>query len=191
MISNGSPWRMCPGLAVVFGLGLAALSLPASAAVGGMEPGLSLQGAEDALRVQVQTGDEGALPGRSAEAPVVVADNAFKDNRTWNPNAYVHKNWNNKNWNNKNWNNNWNNDWNNHHAHKNWKKKNNVNIYVRTWKPRPYYGQFFGGIVLGSILTAAAIGIPPPPPNPGLCWYWADPYGYRGYWDYCDPYPPY
>jgi hypothetical protein len=20
---------------------------------------------------------------------------------------------------------------------------------------------------------------------PALCWYWADPEGYRGYWDYC------
>jgi hypothetical protein len=58
---------------------------------------------------------------------------------------------------------------------------------VRTWKPRPYYGQFFGGVVLGSILTAAAIGVAPPAPNPGLCWYWSDPYGYRGYWDYCAP----
>jgi len=22
-------------------------------------------------------------------------------------------------------------------------------------------------------------------PAPDLCWYWADPYGQRGYWDYC------
>jgi hypothetical protein len=71
-----------------------------------------------------------------------------------------------------------------------WCTKNN-RVKVRTWKPRPYYGQFFGGVVLGSILTAAAIGVAPPPPNPGLCWYWSDPYGYRGYWDYCAPYPPY
>jgi hypothetical protein len=39
--------------------------------------------------------------------------------------------------------------------------------------------------VLGSILTAAIAGVPPPPPRPDLCWYWSDPYMYRGYWDYC------
>jgi len=22
-------------------------------------------------------------------------------------------------------------------------------------------------------------------PQPNLCWYWADPYMIRGYWDYC------
>lgn len=186
MISNGPLWRASLGLGVAFGLGLAALSLPASAAVGGLEPSLSLQATEGATPLQAPSGDDGALSGSTADAPLVVADDSWKNNRTWNPNAHVQKNWN-KNWNNKNWNNNWN----HNYAHKNWKKKNNVNIYVRTWRPRPYYGQFFGGIVLGSILTAAAIGIAPPPPNPGLCWYWADPYGYRGYWDYCAPYPPY
>jgi hypothetical protein len=25
----------------------------------------------------------------------------------------------------------------------------------------------------------------PPRPAPNLCWYWADPYRNRGYWDYC------
>ena len=73
---------------------------------------------------------------------------------------------------NKNWNKNW--------GRNNWNRN-----YVRSWKHRDYYGQFFGGIVLGSILSAAAVGIAPPPPRPDLCWYWADPYMYRGYWDYC------
>jgi hypothetical protein len=41
------------------------------------------------------------------------------------------------------------------------------------------------GVALGTILTAAAIGAPPPPPAPNLCWYWADPSLTRGYWDYC------
>jgi hypothetical protein len=134
---------------------------------------------------QAQLGDECALSGRNAEAPIVVAE-SWKNNRAWNNNA--NGNWNN-NWN-KNWNNNanknWNKDWNKNYSN----KKRNKKKYC-TWKPRPYYGQFFGGVVLGSILTAAAVGIAPPPPNLGLCWYWSDPYGYRGYWDYCAPYPPY
>ncbi len=191
MISNGSPRRMLLWLAGAFGLGLAALSLPASAAVGDKDPGLSLQGAEAAGAAQAQSDNDGAVPARKAEAPIVVADDSWRNSRTWNPNAHQNwnRNWNNNNWN-KNWNNNWNNNWNKrYYGNKNWKRNNNV--YVRTWRPRPYYGQFWGGVVLGSILTAGAIGIAPPPPNPGLCWYWADPYGYRGYWDYCAPYPPY
>jgi hypothetical protein len=54
-----------------------------------------------------------------------------------------------------------------------------------TRKLRPYYGQFVGGVVLGSILAATGVGIVPYAPQPNLCWYWADPYMYRGYWDYC------
>ena len=34
-------------------------------------------------------------------------------------------------------------------------------------------------------ITVAAVGYVPPRPAPDLCWYWADPYGNRGYWDYC------
>jgi hypothetical protein len=171
MISTeASPRGMRIGLAVILGLGLSVLSLPALAGVG-----VSLRG-----------------PEGKADAPLVVADN-YKNknwNNNWtNPNYNVNRNWNNKNWNN-NWNNNWNKNakknWNKNYPNKYWNKN-----YVRTWKPRPYYGQFFGGVVLGSILTAAAIGIAPPAPAPGLCWYWSDPYGYRGYWDYCAPYPPY
>lgn len=50
---------------------------------------------------------------------------------------------------------------------------------------RPYFGTVVGGIVLGSIVTAAVVGTTPVAPAPGLCWYWADPSGTRGYWDYC------
>jgi hypothetical protein len=204
-----SPRRQRLGLAVIVGLGLSVLSLPAVARVGETDQARSLRSTEEAGPLQAKSGDETALSGRD-DAAIVVADNqAFKNNRTWNPNAYNNKNYNNnynnnynKNYN-KNWNNNWNsnNNWNNnknwYKNNKNWNKnysnkyRNKNNFYVRAWQPRPYYGQFFGGIVLGSILTAGAIGIAPPPPNPGLCWYWADPYGYRGYWDYCGPYAPY
>jgi hypothetical protein len=176
-----SPLRL--GLAVIVGLGLSALSLPALAGVG---EGVSLRGAEAAP--QLQLGDEGAVPASKADAPIVLADNPWNNKKNWNNKG--NKNWN-KNWNN-NWTNpnkNWNKNWNKNYSNKYWNNKNK--FYVRTWKPRPYYGQFFGGVVLGSILTAAAYGIAPPAPAPGLCWYWSDPYGYRGYWDYCAPYPPY
>jgi hypothetical protein len=60
--------------------------------------------------------------------------------------------------------------------------------YVRGYRPwyrRPYFGTIIGGIALGTILTAAAVGVPPAAPSPDLCWYWADPSETTGYWDYC------
>jgi hypothetical protein len=57
--------------------------------------------------------------------------------------------------------------------------------YGRPWVARPYYGTIVAGVALGTLVTVAAIGAVPPRPHPDLCWYWADPYGYRGYWDYC------
>jgi hypothetical protein len=60
--------------------------------------------------------------------------------------------------------------------------------YVRGYRPwyrRPYFGTIVGGIALGTIITAAAIGVPPAAPAPDLCWYWADPDQTTGYWDYC------
>jgi hypothetical protein len=60
--------------------------------------------------------------------------------------------------------------------------------YVRGYRPwyrRPYFGTIVGGIALGTIITAAAIGVPPAAPAPDLCWYWADPSQTTGYWDYC------
>jgi hypothetical protein len=55
----------------------------------------------------------------------------------------------------------------------------------RTWARRPYYGTVIAGVVLGTIVTVAAVGMIPRRPAPDLCWYWADPYQNRGYWDYC------
>jgi hypothetical protein len=57
--------------------------------------------------------------------------------------------------------------------------------YGRPWGPRPYYGTIIAGVALGTLITVAAVGYVPPRPAPNLCWYWADPYGNRGYWDYC------
>ena len=57
--------------------------------------------------------------------------------------------------------------------------------YGRPWVQRPYYGTIIAGVALGTLITVAAIGAVPPRPAPDLCWYWADPEGARGYWDYC------
>lgn len=55
----------------------------------------------------------------------------------------------------------------------------------RHWHHRPYYGRIVGGIALGALLAGSAYYAYNAPPAPGLCWYWADPYERRGYWDYC------
>lgn len=117
------------------------------------------------------------------------------DNKNWsgngqNWNGNKNKNWsgNGQNWNgnNKNWNKNGGKNWsNNNHWNNHWNDNWNGRAYVRGWQPRPYYGDFIGGVVLGSLLAAAGAGIVPYSPDPNLCWYWADPYMYRGYWDYC------
>jgi hypothetical protein len=62
-------------------------------------------------------------------------------------------------------------------------------VYVkpyRAWGYRPYYGTIIGGVALGTVIgVSAAYAAPVVRPAPNLCWYWADPAGYRGYWDYC------
>lgn len=55
----------------------------------------------------------------------------------------------------------------------------------RGWRRRPHYGTIVGGIALGALLAGSAYAYAERPPAPGLCWYWADPYERRGYWDYC------
>jgi hypothetical protein len=57
--------------------------------------------------------------------------------------------------------------------------------FARPWVARPYYGTIIAGVALGTLITVAAVGSVPPRPAPNLCWYWADPSGGRGYWDYC------
>jgi hypothetical protein len=49
-------------------------------------------------------------------------------------------------------------------------------------------GDLIAGVVLGAVVAAAVRGTAPPPPAPGLCWYWSDPYQERGYWDRCAAY---
>jgi hypothetical protein len=57
--------------------------------------------------------------------------------------------------------------------------------FGRPWVARPYYGTIIAGVALGTVITVAAVGLVPVRPAPNLCWYWADPYGNQGYWDYC------
>jgi len=175
------------GIAVAAGLSIVSASQPARATIQG-----------DGLRLPTVSQDVIAVD----DGRIVVGDN-HKKNKNWNngKNDY-NKDWskngnwknnngnwknNNKNWsknyNNKNWNKNWNKSWTNYNN--NWNKNWNNHAYVRNWNNRPYYGQFVGGVVLGSILAAAGVGIVPYAPQPNLCWYWADPYMIRGYWDYC------
>ena len=63
--------------------------------------------------------------------------------------------------------------------------------FVRPYRPfyrRPWFGTVIGGVVLGTILTAAAVGVAPAyAPAPNLCWYWSDPGLTQGFWDYCAP----
>lgn len=119
---------------------------------------------------------------------IVLAEKDGKGGKNWNKgNNNWNKNWsknnNNKNWS-KNYSKHWGKGWSNYNNH--WNKNWNNHAYVRNWYRRPYYGEFIGGIVLGSILAANGVGVVPYAPEPYLCWYWADPYMYRGYWDYCD-----
>jgi hypothetical protein len=57
--------------------------------------------------------------------------------------------------------------------------------FARPWGARPHYGTIVAGVALGTLVTVAAIGYAPRRPAPNLCWYWADPEGSQGYWDYC------
>ena len=57
--------------------------------------------------------------------------------------------------------------------------------FGRPWVRRPYYGTIVAGVALGTLIVVGAVGVVPVRPAPNLCWYWADPYGNQGYWDYC------
>lgn len=64
-----------------------------------------------------------------------------------------------------------------------------VPVY-KTYHKRRYYGRVFAGVVIGTIVAASAYYALSTPPDPDLCWYWANPYHTRGYWDFCDEPPP-
>lgn len=60
--------------------------------------------------------------------------------------------------------------------------------YGRWDRDRNRTGDIVAGVVLGAVIVAAVRGSAPPPPAPGLCWYWSDPYQENGYWDRCGAY---
>jgi hypothetical protein len=71
------------------------------------------------------------------------------------------------------------------HGPGNWGWRGRPYWYARPWGYRPYYGRVIAGVALGTIIGVAVVGAVPPRPAPDLCWYWADRYRDRGYWDYC------
>ncbi|HRL78547.1 MAG TPA: hypothetical protein PK440_22250 [Candidatus Accumulibacter phosphatis] len=60
--------------------------------------------------------------------------------------------------------------------------------YGRWDRDRDRRGDIVAGVVLGAVIAAAVRGSTPPPPAPGLCWYWSDSYRENGYWDRCGAY---
>jgi hypothetical protein len=60
----------------------------------------------------------------------------------------------------------------------------------RPWHRKRYYGRRFAGVLIGSIVAASVYYSLYAPPDPDVCWYWADPDQTRGYWDFCDEPPP-
>jgi hypothetical protein len=186
--------------AIAAGLGLASMSEPARAGLPsgseaspaggtGLPPLAQTQAGHDVIVVAEKDhhkGDKNWDKGKGNwNKDWGKNDDWKKYNKNWSKNddwKKNNKNWS-KNYNNKNWNKNWPKHWGNYNN--NWNGNWNNRAYVRGWNPRPYYGQFVGGVVLGSLLAASGVGIVPYAPQPNLCWYWADPYMYRGYWDYC------
>ncbi len=62
-------------------------------------------------------------------------------------------------------------------------------VYRGAWAGRPYRWAPGGAIAAGAAIGVLAIGTvvawAPPPPQPGLCWYYTDPSQRNGFWDTC------
>jgi hypothetical protein len=71
-----------------------------------------------------------------------------------------------------------------HRSRRYYRGRGRPHYAYRRWHRRPYYGRIVGGIALGALLAGSVYAYSRPP-EPGLCWYWADPYERQGYWDYC------
>ncbi len=50
------------------------------------------------------------------------------------------------------------------------------------WAPG---GAIAAGAAIGVVAAAVAVAWAPPPPQPGLCWYYTDPSRTQGFWDAC------
>ena len=55
----------------------------------------------------------------------------------------------------------------------------------RSWRRHNHYGNLIGGIILGTIIAAAARESYQTD-DEDLCWYWTNHRHTHGYWDYCD-----
>ena len=62
-------------------------------------------------------------------------------------------------------------------------------VYRGAWVGRPYRwapgGAIAAGAAIGVLAVGTAVTWAPPPPQPGLCWYYSDPSQRNGFWDTC------
>ncbi len=62
-------------------------------------------------------------------------------------------------------------------------------VYRGAWVGRPYRwapgGAIAAGAAIGVLAVGTAVAWAPPPPQPGLCWYYTDPTQRNGFWDTC------
>ena len=62
-------------------------------------------------------------------------------------------------------------------------------VYRGAWAGRPYRwapgGAIAAGAAIGFIAAGTAVAWAPPPPQPGLCWYYTDASQQQGFWDTC------
>jgi hypothetical protein len=62
-------------------------------------------------------------------------------------------------------------------------------VYRGAWVGRPYPwapgGAIAAGAAIGVLAVGTAVAWAPPPPQPGLCWYYTDPSQRNGFWDTC------
>ena len=62
-------------------------------------------------------------------------------------------------------------------------------VYRGAWVGRPYRwapgGAIAAGAAIGFIAAGTAVAWAPPPPQPGLCWYYTDATQRNGFWDTC------
>jgi hypothetical protein len=62
-------------------------------------------------------------------------------------------------------------------------------VYRGAWVGRPYRwapgGAIAAGAAIGVLAYGATVAWAPPPPQPGLCWYYSDPSQRNGFWDTC------
>ncbi len=56
--------------------------------------------------------------------------------------------------------------------------------WVRPYRWAPG-GAIAAGFAIGVLTAAAVASWAPPPPAPGMCWYYTDPSQQNGFWDYC------